>query len=145
MTPTLLGRIQTRWVLLWTIGLAWILVVGPFLPLAGPTSGAVWLAGFRTLLVVSVVGTAWEFVYHGLQQLRWDKDWPTLFGLLVGINEGVVAYFLLRNGLPLAIPGLTVAPFVWQFGTVWLLVWAVSNGPIRVLFPRWRFAGGRFW
>ncbi len=145
MTPTLLGRIQTRWVLLWTIGLAWVLVVGPFLPLAGPSVGAVWLAGFRTLLIVSIVGTAWEFVYHGLQQLRWDKDWPTLFGLLVGLNEGAVAYVLLRNGLPLAIPGLTVAPFVWQFGTVWLVVWAVSNGPIRVLFPRWRFAGGRFW
>jgi len=145
MTPTLLGRIQTRWVLLWTMGLAWILVVGPFLPLAGPSAGAVWLAGFRTLLVVSVVGTAWEFVYHGLQQLRWDKDWPTLFGLLVGLNEGAVAYLLLRNGLPLAIPGITLAPFVWQFGTVWLVVWAVSNGPIRILFPRWRFAGGRFW
>ena len=26
----------------------------------------------------------WEFLYHGLQQFRWEKDWPTLFGLSAG-------------------------------------------------------------
>ena len=145
MTPTLLGRIQTRWVLVWTVGLLWLLVVGPWLPLAGPTTATVWHTGLAALVLVSVVGTAWELAYHAVQQLRWDKDWPTLLGLLLGLSEGVVVYRLLQLGLPWQVDAITPAPFAWQFGTIWVVIWAVANGPIRVLFPRWRFAGGRFW
>lgn len=145
MTPTLAGRLQTRWVTLWTIGLCWVLLVGPALPLAGPTTAAVQMTGIATLLVVSVVGTAWEFLYHLVQQLRWDKDWPTLFGLLVAVPEGILAHQVLSRGIPWEVPGLSGVAFGWQFGTVWLVIWAVTNGPIRILFPRWRFAGGRFW
>ena len=57
MTPTLAGRLQTRWVMVWTIGLAWVLLVGPFLPFAGPTFAAVWSAGVASLVLVSVLGT----------------------------------------------------------------------------------------
>ena len=145
MTPTLAGRLQTRWVMVWTIGLAWVLLVGPFLPFAGPTFAAVWSAGVASLVLVSVLGTAWEILYHLIQQLRWDKDWPTVLGLVLGIPEGFVVHQLLNRGIPWSVGAVDVAPFVWQFGTVWLGIWAVTNGPIRILFPRWRFAGGRFW
>ena len=145
MTPTLLGRIQTRWVMVLTVGVAWLLAVGPWLPLAGPTIGNVYMTGFVTLALVAVVGTVWEFVYHLLQQLRWDKDWPTVFGLLLGVSEAAVVYQLLSRGVPVDVGPISPAPFAWQFGSVWLAIWAVTNGPIRVLFPRWRFAGGRFW
>ena len=63
MTPTLWGRIQTRWVMVWTVGVAWLFIVGPFLPLAGPTMG-VYTNGVGALVLTAVVGTAWEFVYH---------------------------------------------------------------------------------
>ncbi len=145
MTPTLLGRIQTRWVLVWTVGLVWLLAAGPWLPLAGPTTMSVYRTGLASLVLVSVVGTLWEFAYHAVQQLRWDKDWPTVLGLVLGVSEGVVVYQLLRRGLPWPVGPIDPAPFVWQFGTVWILIWMVANGPIRILFPRWRFAGGRFW
>lgn len=145
MTPTLLGRIQTRWVLVWTVGLAWLLLAGPWLPLAGPTTMAVYRTGLASLVLVSVVGTVWEFAYHAVQQLRWDKDWPTVLGLVLGVTEGAVVYQLLLRGLPWSVGPIDPAPFVWQFGTVWVLIWIVANGPIRILFPRWRFAGGRFW
>ncbi len=144
MTPTLLGRLQTRWVMVWTVGLVWLLLVGPFLPFAGPVAG-VYRTGLATLVVVAVVGTAWEFVYHALQQLRWDKDWPTLLGLVLGVTEGVVAHRIVSAGIPWSTPPVDAVPFAWQFGSVWIAIWLVTNGPIRILFPRWRFAGGRFW
>lgn len=145
MTPTLLGRLQTRLVMVATVGLAWILIVGPWLPLAGPTARQVHRTGIATLILVAALGLVWEVIYHGLQQLRWDKDWPTLLGLLVGASEGWLVYQLLIRGIPWSNGPLQPEPFLWQFGTTWCVIWAVTNGPIRVLFPRWRFAGGRFW
>ena len=144
MTPTLAGRIQTRLVMLATVGLAWLFIVGPFLPLAGPAMG-VYSAGLAALLLTAVVGIAWELLYHALQQFRWDKDWPTVFGLILGLSEGFVVYQLLSRDIPWALTGLAPWPFVWQFGTIWVLIWVVVNGPLRVVFPRWRFAGGQFW
>jgi hypothetical protein len=37
---------------------------------------------FLVLLAVAVLGVVWELIYHFLMQFRWEKDWPTLFGLL---------------------------------------------------------------
>ena len=129
--------------MIWTVGLAWLVLVGPFLPFAGPIMG-VYTNGLAALLATAVVGTAWEFVYHGIQQLRWDKDWPTALGLLVGLSEGFVVYQLLSFGIPWTVAGLAAAPFIWQFGTIWVANWVVVNGPLRIFFPRWRFAGGEF-
>jgi hypothetical protein len=33
--------------------------------------------------------------------------------------------------------------FAVHFGVVWVAVWLVANGPMRVPFLRWRFRGGR--
>ena len=43
-----------------------------------PFSPSSWSSGWRG-----------RFVYHLLQQFRWEKDWPTLFALLVGVPEGL--------------------------------------------------------
>lgn len=144
MTPTLLGRLQTRWAMVWTVGLAWVLLIGPLLPLAGPTPETVRHTGIASLVLVAIVGTVWELLYHLVQQLRWDKDWPTLLGLVLGVPEGFVVYQLLIRDLPFVTDPISPQPFIWQFATVWVVIWAVTNGPIRILFPRWRFAGGRF-
>jgi hypothetical protein len=79
-------------------------------------------------------------------QFRWEKDWPILFGLLMGIPEGLLAYFLLKQIGPVSWlnrPATTVWTFVTQFSTVWALIWLTSVGPMRVLVPRWRYTGGR--
>lgn len=144
MTPTLAGRLQTRWVMVWTVGLLWLIVAGPFLPLAGAAS-AVYMNGLAALVLVSVLGVGWELLYHGLQQFRWDKDWPIILGLVLGISEGALVYWFLSMGFPWVAPGLALGAFAWQFATVWIVIWMVVNGPLRIFFPRWRFAGGRFW
>lgn len=158
MTPTLRGRIRTRVFIVLTVGLGWTLLITPSLPkpvivgMAMTTADVyrITLAGIAILLVV---GVGWELVYHALQQLRWDKDWPSLFMLLNAINEGIttwVGLHLLHSALSSqGVPG-SYGPenpifglFLIHFLSTWLLVWLFLQGPMRVLFLRWRFEGGR--
>ena len=97
------------------------------------------------LVTVLVLGVLWEFVYHGLQQFRWEKDWPTFFGLLTMINEGILVWLLLNAGVVPGIDSVPLSAFLIQFITTWLVVWLVANGPVQIFFSRWRFRGGRFW
>jgi hypothetical protein len=142
MLPTLSGRIQTRFFLLAVVGGLITLIIVPFLPGSAPI-GDKYRDGFLVLASVAVVGVLWELLYHFLMQWRWEKDWPTFFGLAEGVPEGVVIWLLLSAG---AIPGIVGhvggAAFIIQFVLVWLGVWLVANGPMRVPFIRWRFRGG---
>lgn len=142
MVPTLGGRIQTRILVLAVIGGLWTLVITPALPDLDGLSTA-YRGTFLVLLTVLVLGVAWEFVYHFLQQFRWEKDWPTLFGLLTAINEGALVWLVLRLGVVPAAPQIPWQAFVIDFVTLWLVVWLWVNGPMRVPFIRWRFRGGR--
>ena len=143
MVPTLPGRIQTRIVLLAVIGGLVTAILVPLLPVSGPL-GPRYADGYLVLATVAVVGIGWECLYHVLMQWRWEKDWPTLFGLATGVPEGLVVWLLLRGG---AIPGVRgqigLAAFGMLFAVVWVAVWLVANGPLRVPFIRWRFFGGR--
>ena len=142
MLPTLSGRIQTRIFLIVVVGGLWALIISPLLPGRGTTAEK-YLAMYEILLVVVVLGVLWEFVYHGLQQFRWEKDWPTFFGLLLGIPEGLLAFVVIRSGVLDAAADVSAAAFVIGFGTTWLVTWLFVNGPMRVLSVHWRFRGGR--
>jgi hypothetical protein len=140
--PTLNGRIQTRIALLLVVGGLWTLLITPILPGVDDV-GDGYRTTFAVLFVVLVLGVAWELLYHLLQQFRWEKDWPTLFGLVTAVNEGLLVWLLFDLG---AVPGnieLPLSAFLVHFGTTWLVVWLVANGPMRVPFLRWRFRGGR--
>jgi hypothetical protein len=138
MLLTLSGRIITRIVVTLVIGGLVTLVITPLLP-----NDAGYDDTFVILLVVTVLGVLWELVYHGIQQFRWEKDWPTLFGYVTMLNEGALVYLLVRLG---AVPGvsddLPFSTFVIHFFIVWNVVWLWVNGPMRVPFIRWRFRGG---
>ena len=142
MLPTLSGRIQTRIFLLAVVGSIWTLIITPVL-LTGASLGASYGATFSVLLVVLVLGVLWELVYHGLQQFRWEKDWPTLFGLLTAVPEGLLVWFLFAGGAVPWIGSLPGPAFVIHFVSTWLIVWLVANGPMRVPFIHWRINGGR--
>ena len=145
MTPTLLGRIQTRFVMLGTVGVVWTALIGFVVPRPdGAATGDVYKALFTALLIVAVVGIVWELIYHGLQQFRWEKDWPTLYGLLVAVPEGLVAWWLLQNDLPWAVGQVQASTFLTMFISLWLLIWAITNGPLQIFLLRWRYQGGRF-
>jgi hypothetical protein len=143
MVPTLNGRIQTRLFLLAVVGGLITLIITPVLPGNAPV-GDKYRDTYLVLLTVAVLGVLWECLYHFLMQWRWEKDWPTLFGLVTAVPEGLLIWLLLSVG---AIPGIvghvSGAAFVIQFGLIWLGVWLTANGPMRVPFIRWRFNGGR--
>ena len=143
MLPTLNGRLQTRVFVTLVVGGLWTLLITPLLPLPGTLPDA-YATTFVVLLAVTVLGVGWELLYHLLQQFRWEKDWPTLFGLVTAVNEGVLLWLLLAAG---AVPGIDgpvpFSAFLLQFVTTWLVVWLTVNGPMRVPFVHWRFRGGR--
>jgi len=146
MTPTLVGRIQTRIFLILVIGVPWTLIVSKFLPKTnGAPLGTLYKATFSTLAVVLVLGVVvWEPIYHALQQYRWERDWPSVFALVTVVNEGILAYFV-TNAIGV-LPGdgdLPVATFSTHILTTWVLMWLFVIGPIRVLIPRYRYRGGR--
>jgi len=142
MTPTLFGRLQTRIFLLVVVGVLGTALVTPFLP--GEASVAAKYRGaYQVLAGVLLAGLVWELGYHLLQQFRWEKDWPAFFGLLTGINEGLLMWLLVTAG---ALPGDSQVPglaFTLHFATTWLVTFVFVNGPMRVPFLRWRFRGGR--
>lgn len=142
MVPTLLGRIQTRLLMLATVGVVITLLIVPLLPGSGSLSGR-YVNGLLVIAAVGVLGVVWELIYHFLMQFRWEKDWPTLFGLLTLVPEGLVLYFLLRSGAVDFIDPVPPAAFWTHFTVVWVSIWLVTNGPMRVPFIRWRFRGGR--
>src|SRR5664279_1939298 len=144
MVPTLYGRIQTRIVLLAVVGGLWPVLITPFLPTGAPL-GASYRTTFLVLLSVLILGVGWEFIYHLLQQFRWEKDWPTFFGLVTVIPEGMLLWSLILAGALPGVDDVPLAAFLFQFLTTWLVVWLIANGPIRIFFIRWRFQGGRFW
>lgn len=142
MTPTLIGRMQTRVFAVAVIGGLWTLLVTPLLP-GGGEIGDRYRATFAVLVVVGAAGLAWELVYHGLQQIRWEKDWPTMFFLLTGITEGIVVWLLVHAGTAPGSPDVRGDAFTVHFATTWLAIFLFVSGPMRVPFMRWRFRGGR--
>jgi hypothetical protein len=142
MVPTLAGRLQTRIFVLVVIGGLTTLVVTPLL--GSPVSlSQLYRATFVVLAAVLVLGLLWELLYHLLQQFRWEKDWPTLFGLLTGINEGLLVWLLLVSGLLPTGVDIGAGDFLAVFISVWIVSWLWVNGPMRVPWIRWRFRGGR--
>jgi hypothetical protein len=143
MVPVLLGRIQTRIFLLAVVGSAVTAIITPLLPVDTPLAER-YRVTFTVLGAVAVLGVGWELLYHFLMQFRWEKDWPSLFGLVTIVPEGVLLWLLLRRGVvPFVDEPPPLAVFVIQFVAVWVAVWLVANGPMRVPFLRWRFRGGR--
>ena len=146
MLPTLWGRIQSRIVFTLVIGGLVALFITPVLPLGAGIGGKYRIA-YTVLVTVTVLGVLWELLYHFLMQWRWEKDWPTLFGLLTFINEGLLVWALLLTGAVPGIDGLTGLQSLsyWiLFLLVWVAVWIFANGPMRVFSIHWRFRGGRF-
>jgi hypothetical protein len=143
MTPTLRGRWQTRLLLLGTVGLVATLIVGLAL---GDLLTPLALLGYVLLL-----GFGWDALYHYLQSWRWDRDWPPAFQLAGGIAEGLLVWGLVQagrsvfEGLPGVAATLTTTQFIAHYGTVWLMMFLGTQGPLRVLFLHWRWRGGEWW
>ena len=163
MIPTLSGRIQTRIFLLVVVGGIWTIIITPLVrvvvdsdAMGSPDLLDVYKVTFSVLIIVLLLGIVWELIYHGLMQFRWEKDWPTLFGWVTFVNEGIVAYLVAKNVVAVdptetvgaaewryLLNGLTPAPYLVHFLTTWFVINIFANYYMAVMFIRWRFRGGR--
>jgi hypothetical protein len=140
MTPTLIGRWQTRLFLFATIG---VLVTLAFLGLKigdQPRSIYFWILGYITCF-----GFFWDILYIKIQQFRWDRDWPGAFQLLAGIWEALFLVTLIKT---ISLPGLSASEFnlgifIYHYSCVWIAIFITSQSVMRILFPYWRFRGGQ--
>ena len=146
MTPTILGRWQTRILLLGTLGIFITFWFALFL--------RNFITPFALLIYVILFGLGWDVIYNMLQSLRWDRDWPPIYFLFGAIVEAVFLWGLIQGimvwhpfGLP-TLPGVTprllLVQFVSHYSAVWLITFMVMLGPLKVAFLQWRFKGGRW-
>jgi hypothetical protein len=141
MTPTLIGRWQTRILLLTLVGFP---ITLPFtLGILGPGANSVFSL---ILLYILLFGLLWDVMYDFVQQFRWDRDWPGALQLLAGIGEAV---FLGAISKSISLPGLvpediSLKWFAVHYSCVWLGVYIASQSLTRIVFPRWRFRGGKW-
>lgn len=140
MTPTLVGRWQTRLLILATMG---VLITGMFTTLYPSDPPPPF---FLILAYVALFGVGWDALYHVLQQRRWDHDWPAVFQLLAGLWEGLFILMLLTTvGLPGIGNAMPLGGFLGHYSLVWLGYFITTQSLMRILFPRWRFRGGQWW
>jgi hypothetical protein len=143
MTPTLLGRWQTRILLLFTVG---VIVSLPFaFGIIGGSPGNIF---FWILTYVATFGLIWDVFYDQIQKYRWDRDWPAVYQFLAGIWEFIfiLCGIKLFGFLPIPIPKEEIKPelvFV-HYTVVWLAVFITSQSLMRIVFIRWRFRGGQW-
>lgn len=142
MTPTLLGRWQTRIFLLTVMGVPitfifWILysILGNFLRN---------LVLFLVLGAVIAFGLVWDVLYNAIQKFRWDHDWPPAYQWLAATVEAVFVWIVF-NLIGFLIPYFRVNLFLFllHYYTIYTLVFTHQHSFMRVFFPRWRFSGGR--
>ncbi len=146
MTPILFGRWQTRIFLLATIGL---IVSLPFaFGFIGPEAGNhdFHPIFFWVVFWVGVLGLLWDILYNYLQQYLWDHDWPGAFQFFACIAEGIVLGLLLKLvGLPFINRDEFNLPwFIVHYTAVSIITYFLSWAVMRILFPRWRFRGGKW-
>ena len=136
MTPTLSGRWQTRLFLLSTIGVVITLIFGYFF--------GNFVTPFALLGYVLLLGFLWDILYNVVQTLRWDRDWPPIFFVGAGILEGLFLWDLTHLiALPGVDPQLTFGKFASHYCTVFIFTLAIMLGPLKIIFLKWRFRGGR--
>ncbi len=136
MTPTLLGRWQIRFFLLVTVGLVISLMVSQSVGNSVP---------LFALLYVLLFGLVWDVIYQFITLFRWDRDWPTCFQVAAGVIEGALVWGLM---LTKKLPGVAEPPpfivFLIQYGAIWLSIFVLTQGPLRVIWLKWRYQGGQW-
>ena len=86
MTPTLMGRWQTRYFSLFIVGIPITFMFHLLFSILFGFRGAsvVWLL----LISVGFWGFFWDIFYNSIQKFRWDHDWPPAYQWGAAIAEG---------------------------------------------------------
>ena len=138
MTPTLIGRWQSRIFLLATIGVLFTL---PFALSNGLEN--IEFIYFWILFYVGAFGLVWDILYTFIQKFFWDHDWPGIVQFFAAIFEGIFLGLMINLvGLPNIAQKPDLLTYVIHYSVVWIAVYCASWVVMRLLFPRARFRGG---
>lgn len=145
MTPTLLGRLQTRLLLFVFIGLPVTFLYSWYvLGLDHPE----FLVPFRVLFSIFLIGVLLDPIYIFIQGFRWDQDWPFAFQaffstveffIVLGLSELSLFSFLEFSAFS-SIERFYV--FLTHFGIVLFFSMIAVLGGLQIFLVRWRFKGG---
>jgi hypothetical protein len=144
MLPTLSGRIQTRLLLFFLIGLPVTFLWSWYNEARLP------VISFPYIMLVSVllVGLLLDPVYIYLQGFRWDQDWPFAFQLASMIFEFAVVVGIIMYSRHPYIPAVALGTndallFVSShFVSVLIPSFLALLGPLQVFLVRWRYKSG---
>lgn len=160
MTPTLIGRWQTRILLFIVIGLP---VTAVFAFWLGEWTFPLLLPPFWFLATLLAVGLILDVVYFQMQRFRWDQDWPFAFFTFFSILEFLIVFALMRLDLLPYLPAcqfagrdattretvcqvftIDFADAALQFTLVFLPMLLAVLAIVQIFAIRWRFKGGEF-
>jgi hypothetical protein len=160
MLPTLLGRWQTRILLFLCVGLpisavyaVWLVGPAPagrFMPWLRSLGEIIYdIRPLQVLCLLLIIGIVLDLLYIGLQQFRWDRDWPFAFQFFFSIVEFFIVLALIRIDVLPFMPASWIAAgdypyFFLHFGLVLLFSFIGLFGFIQIFMIRWRYKGGEW-
>ena len=145
MIPTLAGRLQTRLILFFLIGVPVTLIF------ALVQTNFIW--SWREIQIfvyflcsILALGLFLDPIYIFIQSTRWDRDWPFAYQFFFSWIEFGIVLFVARSGwLPYLDPDFFQGfrlPII-HFTLVFVPSYLFLLGPLQAIFVRWRFKGGQ--
>ncbi|MEZ5856212.1 MAG: hypothetical protein R3D67_16215 [Hyphomicrobiaceae bacterium] len=153
MTPTLLGRWQTRILLYIFIGLPVTLIYAWWLSAWRFSSVYTWLPPyeltvfqdpFKFITALLILGLVLDVLYIQIQRFHWDQDWPFAYQFFFSILEFFILFYAMDYGfLDFMFPDGRI-PFStasWHFTWVFVPSFIALLGLVQIFLVRWRFKG----
>ena len=149
MTPTLLGRLQTRLLLYFVIALPVTFIWGlyrdnwEFVIFSNPDSNL--LHAFYFVTCILVLGLILDPLYIQIQRFHWDQDWPFAYQFFFSIVEFLLVYLAVDFDLLWFLFDRVKPPFwdaVCHFSWVFIPSFLALLGGVQIFLVRWRFKGG---
>ena len=141
MTPTLMGRLQTRILLYIFLALPITACVSLYLDLL--EIGRFW-DPFVFITAMTVVGLILDPVYMQIQRFRWDNDWPFAFQFFFTILEFGITVGIMNAGLldPFLVERIEASTAIFHFSLVFIPSFLALLGGVQIFLVHWRFKGG---
>ncbi len=141
MTPTLMGRLQTRLLLYIFVALPITFLYALYLDLGEVGR---FYDPFVFITSMTIVGFIADPIYMQIQRFRWDNDWPFAFQFFFTIVEFLIAWGLMNAG---ALDDFLVFRIDWatlltHFTLVFIPSFLALLGGIQIFMIQWRFKGG---
>jgi hypothetical protein len=141
MTPTLMGRLQTRILLYLALGLPITAFYASYLGLE--EIGRYW-DPFVFLTALLIVGLILDPAYIQLQRFRWDNDWPFAFQFFFSIIEFLITLGLMNAGFldGYLVDRIDSGTATTHFTLVFIPSFVALLAGVQIFLIRWRFKGG---